>query len=158
MVQLIYAHHVLTGTGTFEIEPPPLEEITDRWSAIVTKGWPYLVVSPRADMSRVVGFAYAGQFRPRTAYERTFEDSVYVAPGFERQGAGAVLLAALLQALKADGVREVLAFIGDSGNRASIGLHEKLGFQYTGTFTKVGCKFGRWLDVVTMQRTLIGGD
>ena len=64
-VQLIYAHHVLTGTGTFEIEPPSLEVMTQRWSDVVSRGWPYFVASPQNDVSRVMGFAYAAQYRDR---------------------------------------------------------------------------------------------
>lgn len=153
-VQLIYAHHVLTGTGTFEIDPPSLEEVTNRWGALVAKGSPYLVAAPRHDLSRVIGFAYAGQFRERAAYAHAFEVSVYAAPTTMRQGAGGCLLAELLNILKADGVREVMAFIGDSANAASIALHRKLGFRHVGTLANVGLKFGRWLDVVIMQRTL----
>jgi phosphinothricin acetyltransferase len=153
-VQLIYAHHVLTGTGTFETEPPSLDEITERWSRIVSNAWPYFVASPTRDLSRVVGFAYATQFRDRAAYAKSFEVSVYAAPTTMRQGTGGLLLAELLLTLKADGAREALAFIGDSYNAASIGLHSKLGFGYVGTLKNVGEKFGRELDVVIMQRSL----
>lgn len=153
-VQLIYAHHVLAGAGTFEIEPPSLEEMTARWSAIVEKGWPYLVASPVTDLSRVLGFAYAAQYRDRAAYAKTFESSIYVGPTTQRQGVGALLLSELLVALRGDGVREVLAFIGDSYNAASIGLHKKLGFRAVGKLENVGEKHGRRLDVVIMQRTL----
>lgn len=153
-VQLIYAHHVLTGTGTFEVAPPTLETMTGRWSAIVERGWPFLVASPASDLSRVLGFAYAGQFRDREAYAKSFEVSVYVGPTTQRRGAGALLLHELLTTLRADGVREALAFIGDSANAASIGLHRKLGFEHVGTLRDVGQKFGRLLDVVIMQRTL----
>jgi L-amino acid N-acyltransferase YncA len=154
-VQLIYAHHVLSGTGSFELEPPNLEEMTDRWSRIVSQGWPYFVASPATDLSRVLGFAYATQYRDRAAYAKTFEVSVYAGPTTMRQGAGALMLSEVLTTLRADGVREALAFIGDSYNAASIGLHHKLGFKYVGTLTHVGEKFGRQLDVVVMQRTLI---
>lgn len=154
MVQLIYAHHVLTATGTFELEPPSLEEMTSRWSRIVGQGWPFVVACPASDVSRVMGYAYAVQFRDRPAYARTFEVSVYAAPTTLRQGAGALLLSELLTTLRGDGVREVLAFIGDSANTASIGLHAKLGFKHAGTLRNVGEKFGRPLDVVVMQRTL----
>lgn len=154
-VQLIYAHHVLTGTGTFEIEAPSLEQMTERWSKIVERGWPFFVASPTNDLSRVLGFAYAGQFRDRAAYAKTFEVSVYVGPTTQRQGAGAMLLSEVLTTLRSDGVREVLAVIGDSHNAASIGLHRKLGFQHVGTLKNVGVKFGRLLDVVLMQRTLL---
>lgn len=154
LVQLIYAHHVLTGAGTFEIDPPSLDDITARWGDIVQRGWPFLVVCPPSDLSRAMGFAYAVQYRDRAAYARTFEVSVYAAPTTLHQGAGTLLLKELLGMLRADGVREALAFIGDSHNAASIGLHRKLGFSHVGTLTNVGEKFGRMLDVVVMQRSL----
>lgn len=153
-VQLIYAHHVLTGTGTFEIDPPSLNEVTARWDAVVDRGWPYMVASPPSDMSRVMAFAYAVQYRDRAAYAKTFEVSVYAAPTTMRQGAGSVALAEVLTSLRADGARQALAFIGDSYNAASIGLHKKLGFKHVGTLADVGEKFGKTLDVVVMQRTL----
>src|SRR5262245_39519739 len=127
-VQLIYGHHVMTGTGTFEIDPPSLEEMTSRWSRIVSKGWPFLVAVPTNDLSRVLGFAYAGQFRDRPAYAHTFEDSIYVAPNVMGGGVGSHLLEELLTTLKNDDVREVLAVIGDRANAASVRLHARLGF------------------------------
>lgn len=154
-VQLIYAHHVLSGTGTFEIEPPSLEEMTERWGQVVANGWPFVVASPASDLSRVLGFAYAGQFRDRAAYSKTFEVSIYVGPTTQRQGAGALMLNEILHMLKSDGAHEALALIGDSYNAASIGLHKKLGFAHVGTLSNVGQKFGRELDVVIMQRSLI---
>jgi L-amino acid N-acyltransferase YncA len=154
-VQLIYGHHVLSGTGSFELEPPSLEEMTERWSRNVGKGWPFVVASPASDLSRVLGFAYATQYRERAAYAKTFEVSVYSAPTSLRQGAGALMLSEVLTTLRADGVREALAFIGDSYNAASIALHRKLGFKHVGTLANVGEKFGRVLDVVIMQRTLV---
>jgi L-amino acid N-acyltransferase YncA len=153
-VQLIYAHHVLSGTGSFEVDPPDLEEMTSRWTRIVGQGWPFVVASPRADLSRVMGFAYATQYRDRAAYVKTFEVSVYSSPTTLRHGAGALMLTEVLTTLRDDGVREALAFIGDSYNAASIGLHAKLGFRNVGTLKNVGEKFGRALDVVIMQRTL----
>jgi len=156
-VQLIYGHHVMTGTASFETEPPPREEIEARWSKVVTHGWPFLVASPTSDLTRVLGFAYAQQFREREAYQRTFEDSVYVAPSALRRGIGKLLLGSLLQGLKDDGAREVLAVIGDSANKASIAVHASLGFRHVGVFKQVGFKFDRWLDVVLMQRSLRDG-
>ena len=154
VVQLIYAHHVLTGTGTFEIAPPSLDEMTARWSRVVGAGWPFIVASPRSDLSRVMGFAYATQFRDRAAYARCFEVSVYAAPTTLRSGAGGMMLAHLLASLRDEGAREALAFIGDSANAASIALHRKLGFSHVGLLSRAGEKFGRLLDVVIMQRSL----
>lgn len=153
-VALIYAHHVVTGTGTFELEPPSTETMTERWSHIVEKSWPFVVASPTHDLTRVLGYAYAGQFRDRAAYAYCFEDSVYVAPSAQGQGVGAMLLAEVLAILKGDGAREVLAVIGDSANAASIKLHAKLDFAHVGVMHNVGLKFDRWLDVVIMQRSL----
>lgn len=153
-MQLIYAHHVLTGTATFEIEPPSLEEMTQRWSDIVSNNWPFVVASPPSDMSRVLGFAYAKPYHHRAAYAHTFETSVYAAHTTLRQGAGATMLSDVLTTLRGDGVREAVALIGDSANAASIGLHQKMGYAYIGTLTQVGEKFGRMLDVVIMQRSM----
>jgi L-amino acid N-acyltransferase YncA len=156
-VQLIYATHVTTGTGTFEIDPPDLAEMTRRWSRIVEGGWPFLVASPLKDVGRVFGYAYAQPFRDRAAYARTFEDSVYVAPGYQGMGIGDSLLATLLLGLEAEGAREVIAVIGDAQNAGSIRLHDKQGFRVCGKLLKVGYKFDRWLDVVMMQRSLNPG-
>jgi L-amino acid N-acyltransferase YncA len=153
-VQLIYAHHVLTGTGSFETEPPDLKEMTARWTHVAAREWPYLVACGVEDPTRIFGFAYAAQFRDRAAYARTFEDSVYVAANAQGRGIGAALLNALLSQLDAMQAREVVALIGDSANMASIRVHARTGFRQIGVMTDVGFKYGRWLDVVLMQRTL----
>lgn len=154
-VAIIYAHHVATGVGSFEIQPPGLTDMKARWTRVVGHGWPWLVASPRDDITRVAGFAYAGQFREREGYAHCFEDSVYVAPGSERKGVGFMLLAALLAELQAIDVRQVVAVIGGSDNTASINLHAKCGFSHVGTLWNVGWKFGRWHDLILMQREIL---
>ncbi len=154
LVQLIYAHHVITGTGTFEIEPPSMEEMEARWSRIVARGLPYLVAADSEDFTRVLGFAYAQPFRDRAAYAQTFEDSIYVAPTALKRGIGRVLLRSLLDEAAQSGARQMIAVIGDSANQASIHLHERAGFRRVGLLQSAGLKFGRWLDVVLMQRAL----
>lgn len=154
-IQAIYAHHVLNGTGTFEEVPPPVEEMRERVRQVVDSGWPWLVA---ADATGVLGFAYYTQFRDRSAYGFTAEDSIYVREDVRGQGVGKALVARLLEAATAAGFRQMLAVIGDSDNVASIGVHASLGFHRVGTMRSVGFKFGRWLDVVTMQRALGQGD
>ncbi|MDI9332320.1 MAG: GNAT family N-acetyltransferase [Alphaproteobacteria bacterium] len=154
-IAAIYGHHVLHGTGTFETEPPSLEEMTRRWQTVTEAGWPHLVLCVD---HQVLGFAYAQPFRPRQAYRHTLEDSIYLAPDAVRKGHGRALLAELVARSELVGGRQMIAVIGDSTNRASIGLHAALGFAHTGLLKSSGWKHGRWLDVVLMQRPLGLGD
>lgn len=154
-IQSIYAHHVLHGTGSFEETPPSLEEISDRWQAGTMNGWAWIAVS---DATGVLGYAYFSQFRPRSAYRYTAEDSVYVREDVRGQGVGKALVAALLTRAEAAGFRQMVAVIGDSDNVGSIGLHAALGFRHVGTLRATGIKFGRWLDSVYMQKALGRGD
>lgn len=154
-VTLTYGHHVTTGAGSLEYEPPSLADMRERWSRVVGKGWPYLVASPQDDITRVAGFAYGAPYRDRPGYARCFEDSIYVAPGWERKGVGFTVLAHLLLELESLDVKQVVAVIGGSDNAASIALHAKCGFSHVGTLWGVGWKFGRWHDVVLMQRELL---
>jgi L-amino acid N-acyltransferase YncA len=151
----IYGHHVLTGFGTFEEEPPSPAEMESRRAAITGRGLPYLVAE---DDGRVLGFAYAGPFRPRQAYRYTLEDSVYIAPEAIGKGVGRAVLSAVIAACEALGIRQLVAVIGDSGNAASIGLHRSLGFTDAGVGRSFGFKHGRWVDIVWMQKSLNGGD
>jgi phosphinothricin acetyltransferase len=150
-VTAIYAHHVLHGTGTFETEPPSELEMTQRWQDVQNKGLAYLVAESDG---KVLGYAYANWFKPRPAYRFSAEDSIYMHPDAAGKGLGTQLLHELLAQLEALGVRQVLAVIGDSNNMGSVGVHQKLGFQRIGVMHSVGWKFGRWLDVVMMQKTL----
>lgn len=152
-VTAIYGHHVLHGLGTFEETPPPPEEMARRMAAVTSHDLPYLV----ADDGGIVGFAYAGPFRPRAAYRFTVEDSVYVAPGAAGKGVGRALMAHLIARCEAKGLRQMIAVIGDSGNVGSIGLHRALGFEVRGVAAGAGYKHGRWVDIVWMQRALNGG-
>jgi phosphinothricin acetyltransferase len=149
--QAIYAHHVLHGTGSFEEIPPSLEEITARYQAVTGAGCAWLVAK---DASGVLGFGYYTQFRNRSAYRFCAEDSVYVRETVRGQGVGKALVIALLAHATAAGFTQMLAVIGDSENTGSIGVHASLGFIHAGTIRKVGYKFDRWLDVVTMQKGL----
>lgn len=153
-MRLIYHHHVVSSLGTFEIEPPDLDEMTARWARICARGWPYLVAVDADDPTRVHGYAYAQQFRERAAYAGAFEDSVYVSPHMHRRGVGKVLLAYLLRELEELEARLVIAVIGDSANHGSIRLHAGLGFQHAGVVPDAGIKFHRPVDIVIMHRRL----
>ena len=154
-IQSIYAHHVLTGAGTFEEVPPSVEETADRVAKVLQRGWSWLVAT---DATGVLGYAYYTQFRDRSAYRFCAEDSVYVREDVRGQGVGKALVTRLIDDATAAGMRQMIAVIGDSENVGSIGVHASLGFQMVGTLRSAGVKFGRWVDVVSMQRALGRGD
>ncbi len=153
-ITAIYDHAVRTGTATFEIDPPDVAEMLQRFVRLKHGDFPYLVASrDRA----VLGYAYAGPYRPRPAYRFTVENSVYFAPEAQRQGAGIVLLNELIAQCTQRGFRQMIAVIGDSANAGSIAVHTRAGFELIGVHRDVGFKFGRWLDTVMMQRALGSG-
>ena len=154
-ITAIYAHHVLHGTGTFEVDPPSPEDMLTRRADVLSKGLPYLVA---ADGEQVLGFAYCNWFKPRPAYKFSAEDSIYISPEAQGKGLGRALLAELSSQAEKAGVRKLIAVIGDSANTGSIGLHLSVGFHHVGTLKSCGWKFNQWLDVVMMEKTIGLGD
>ena len=150
----LYAHHVLTGTASFEVAPPTVDEMRRRHRDVVAQGLPYFVASLSDNGTEIAGYAYATAYRSRVAYRHTVEDSVYVDPGCVRRGAGRALLAAVIAACETLGYRQMVAVIGGRETIPSIRLHEALGFAHAGILPAVGFKFGRWIDILLMQRTL----
>jgi phosphinothricin acetyltransferase len=151
----IYAHHVRHSTGTFETEPPSLQEMGQRRADVLAKGLPYLVAVQGPE---VLGFAYCNWFKPRAAYRYSAEDSIYLHPAAQRRGIGRLLLAELVCQAEAAGIRKLIAVIGDSANAGSVGVHSALGFNRVGVLQSCGWKFDRWLDVVMMEKALGIGD
>ena len=154
-IQSIYAHHVLHGTGTFEEEPPSVEDMHARYAKVLKQDCVWLVA---CDATGVLGYAYYSQYKNRSAYRFTAEDSVYVRDDVRGQGVGKALVGQLIEHATARGFRQMVAVIGDTENIGSIGLHASLGFARAGQLRAVGWKFGRWLDSVMMQRPLGAGD
>lgn len=150
-IAAIYGYHVLHGVASFEEAPPPAEEIGRRRDAVVGQGLPYLVAEAEG---QVVGYCYAAPFRPRIGYRFTLEDSIYIDPKEVGRGIGRALLGAVVERTAELGYRQIVAVIGGSETIPSIRLHEALGFAHIGVLPAVGFKFGRWIDVVLMQRAL----
>jgi L-amino acid N-acyltransferase YncA len=154
-IAAIYADAVINGTASYELDPPDLAEMTARFNSLTRGDYPY-VVAEHAGM--VLGFAYAGPFRPRPAYRFIVEDSIYLAPEAKGQGIGRQLLETLIAQSTALGFRQLVAVIGDGHpGSASVRLHERLGFRAAGTLTGSGYKHGRWLNTVFMQLEMNGG-
>ena len=150
-IQAIYAHHVLHGLASFEEKPPTVEEIGARRANVLRLGLPYLAGELEGE---VVGYSYAGTYRPRPAYRFTVENSVYVRDGLAGRGVGKALLVELIARCEAGPWQQMLAVIGNRENRASIALHRSCGFRMIGILEDVGHKHDRWVDTVLMQRAL----
>ena len=147
----IYNDVMRTSTAIYREEPATLEE-REAWNDTRKKnGYPLLVA--RTDDGTVAGFATFGDFRAWPGYRFTVEHSVHVADGQRGLGIGTALMRVLLERGAACGKHVMVAGI-DADNAGSIRMHERLGFEATGRLTQVGWKFGRWLDLVFMQRYL----
>lgn len=155
-ITAIYGHAVTSGTASYELDPPSLGEMTTRFSTLTGGGFPYLAAE---DCGRLIGYAYAGPFRPRPAYRFVVEDSIYLAPDAQGRGAGRLLLAGLIERATALGYRQMVAVIGDGRpDSASVRLHERMGFSHAGRLEGSGYKHGLWLDTVFMQLAMNGGN
>jgi L-amino acid N-acyltransferase len=148
-LRAIYNREVLETTNTFDLEPRSLGEqqawIAEREGALG-------VVVAEVD-GQVVGFASLSPYRPRAAYRTTVENSVYVDESARGSGVGRALMQELIDVATQRGFHTIVAHIV-AGHEPSIGLHHACGFQVIGTEREVGRKFGKWLDVVVMQRML----
>lgn len=155
-IAAIYDEAVRTGTASFELEPPGEAEMARRFTVLTEGGHPYLAAVDSD--GTLLGYAYAGAFRPRIAYRYTLENSIYVDPAAQKRGVGRALMEALIAECEARGFRQMVAVIGDSANAGSIALHRACGFYDVGVLRSTGLKFGRWIDTVLMQRDLGEGD
>ncbi|MBA3854287.1 MAG: phosphinothricin acetyltransferase [Gemmatimonas sp.] len=146
----LYAHYVLNTTVTFEEDVVPAEEFVRRIGAVHDAALPWLVATQDG---KVVGYAYATPWRPRSAYRFSVEVTVYVADSARGQGYGRALYSALFDRLRVRGLHAVLGGI-TLPNDASIALHEAMGMTKVAHLPEVGFKFGRWLDVGYWHRLL----
>jgi L-amino acid N-acyltransferase YncA len=152
----IYADAVRNGTASYELEPPAFDEMQERFRTLAEGGFPYIVAEAGGT---ILGFAYAGPFRPRPAYRFVVENSVYVAPAAKGRGIGRALMQRLIAEATRLGFRQIIAVIGDGhADSPSVKLHEALGFRHCGRLEGSGYKHGRWLDTVFMQLAINGGN
>jgi L-amino acid N-acyltransferase YncA len=148
-IAAIYAPHVLTGTVSFETDPPDARAMRSRMAA--SDGlYPWLVATTGGDDGGVIGYAYATRFRDRPAYRYVVETSIYVADTAQRQGAGRLLYEALIDTLRAQGFVHAIGALA-LPNDTSITLHESVGFRRAGVYREVGFKHGQWIDVGIWQ-------
>jgi L-amino acid N-acyltransferase YncA len=148
-IRAIYNLEVETSTATFDLVPRSLED-QKRW-LVERSGAHAVIVATEGD--EVVGFGALSRWRDRPAYSTSVEDSVYVRRDQHGRGIGRALLGELVATAQRHGFHACFARIV-GGHEASIGLPRACGFEIVGTEREVGRKFGRWLDVVLMERLL----
>ena len=146
----IYNHYIENSHATFETETISSGEMLRRIDDAALAGYPFLVCESDGE---IVGYAYGRRFRPRSAYQRSIEISVYVRPGFSGRGVGTLLYEHLLAEVRKGGFHAVIGGIS-LPNDASVRLHERFGFEKVAHFREVGRKFGRWIDVAYWQLIL----
>lgn len=152
----IYAPYVLETAITFEYEVPALEEFANRIEKITEK-YPYLVAEVDGE---IVGYAYASTFKDRAAYDWCVETSIYLAKDMRGKGIGKLLYEALEDALKEINILNANACItyveeeDEHMNNVSMHFHEKMGYQLVGRFHQCGYKFGKWYDMIWMEKML----
>jgi len=154
-IAAIYRHYVLESVDTFEEIPPDETAIAARIAGTLGAGFPWLVAESGG---AVVGYAYAGLYRARSAYRFTVENSVYVAHTHSRQGIGRALMQDVIARCAAKGHRQMMAVISGPMDCPSVKMHAALGFKPVGFLPAVGLKFGKWIDVVEMQLPLGEGN
>lgn len=146
-IAAIYNVEVLESTATMDLTPRSLED-QRRW--LIERSGAHAVLVAVDARSQIAGFASLSPFRPRPAYNTTVESSIYVAAPYRRQGIAKLLMVDLLATAQSHGFHSMVARIADS-QKASLALHESMGFELIGIEREIGRKFGRWLDVAVLQ-------
>ena len=145
----IYNDAVLTTTSSYDYEPRPFEYRLSWFELHEQQRLPIFVALDQAE--QVLGWSSLSRFHDRKGYHFTVENSVYVAAAHRGRGVGKLLMPPLIDSARMLGLHAIIAVI-DAENAVSIRLHERFGFVEVGKFKEVGYKFGRWLDVVYLQR------
>lgn len=151
----VYNEAVLTTTASYDYQPQTLEQRQAWWTAREQDRYAVFVAEERGgeEAGRIVGWSALNPYHSRIGYQFTAENSVYVAAERRGRGLGSRLLAPLIPAAEERGLHAIIAAI-DAENDASLRLHARFGFEPVGRFRRVGYKFGRWLDVVYLERLL----
>jgi phosphinothricin acetyltransferase len=148
----LYRHYVQNTVVTLDEKAPSITQFSARFRHLQKHGYPFLVaVAPQGTL---LGYAYVFPFREKAGFRKTVESSIYLGPAALGRGLGSALLGDLIARCTESGLSEMIAVIADSGAEASMGLHGKFGFVESGRMGKVGFKFGRWIGIVMMQKSL----
>ena len=148
----IYNYHIDNSLANFEENKTSLKQFNKLVTNILLKKLPFIIYEMN---NEITGFAFLNEYRSKSGYRFTFENSIYVHPKFMNQGIGNILLKSLIKSAKKNKiVKNIIAVIGDSNNSSSIKIHKNNGFKKIGILKKVGFKKNRWINSVYMQKIL----
>ena len=151
-IREIYNYYVRNSVVTFDEKPWSIAKWREKYAKLKQLDLPFLVAE--APSGQILGYALVQPWQSKSAYRYTVENSIYLGQAASGKGLGRALLEALIDACAEKGIREMVAAISDKGAEASIALHLKLGFTEVGRMGRVGFKFGRWLGVVYLQKSI----
>jgi phosphinothricin acetyltransferase len=151
-IREIYNYYVRNSVVTFDEKAWTIAKWRDKFATLKQLDLPFLVAE--APSGQVLGYALVQPWQSKSAYRYTVENSIYLGQAASGKGLGRALLEALIDACAEKGIREMVAAISDKGAEASIALHLKLGFTEVGRMGRVGFKFGRWLGVIYLQKSI----
>jgi len=148
----IYNYFIEHSFFNFEEHKITLQKFKSEYKKIISKKLPYLVAEIN---NRVVGLAYLNNYRFKSGYKYTFENSIYIHPNFTNKRIGSKLIKKLISLSKKNkNIKNIVAVIGDSRNKISIKIHKKIGFKKIGILKRIGFKKNKWIDSVYMQRQI----
>jgi phosphinothricin acetyltransferase len=151
----IYNDAVLNTTASYDYEPHTLDQRLAWYDEHLERGWPMFVAEDTSGLTDapILGWCALGKFRDKIGYRYSTEHSIYIAPGSRQRGIGSLLLPVLIASARSLGYHSMIAGM-DASNEPSRRLHARFGFEQVAHFKQVGFKFGRWLDLIFMQRLL----
>ena len=148
----IYNYYITNSYSNFEEKKIIFKDFHKNYKNIINKKLPYLVALYN---EKVVGIAYLNQFREKSGYRFTFENTIYIHNKYIKQGIGSKLLKALINISKKNkNIKSIVAVIGSIDSKGSIKIHQKLGFKKVGKLKKVGFKKNKWIDSIFLQKNI----
>ena len=148
----IYNYYIENSLSNFEESKISLIEFKKMISLILSKNLPFIIYEMD---KKIIGFAFLNEYRSKSGYKFSFENSIYVHHDHMNKGIGNILLKNLIKyAKKNKMIKNIIAVIGDSNNHSSIKIHQKNGFKKIGILKKIGFKKNKWIDTVYMQKKI----
>lgn len=151
-IREIYQYYVEETVSSLEEKMPSEQEFLEHFESVVSRDLPFLVARDKS--GKVLGFTYVQPYRKRSAYRYTLEDSIYIHKDFVGRGVGRALISEIMKKCKEVGYKQLIAVVVADDNQNSLNFHKSQGFEEKGRLSKVGFKFGKWHDILILQKSI----